>query len=69
MLQGVPVAFGSPTASAVHPADAMTSHRRRPARLPGSLRLGVASRCLVHRPVHGVDPPIFSAPLPPHRGR
>jgi hypothetical protein len=31
MLQGVSVALGSPAAGTVHPADAMTPHRRRPA--------------------------------------
>ena len=51
VLEGVPVALRRTAAGAVHPADGLTPHRRRPARLPAPLRSGSASRC----PEHGQD--------------
>ena len=69
MLKRVPIATGSPAAGPVHPADARSPHRRRSARLPAPLRFGVASQRPAHIQEHGVEPPIFSAPLPPRPRR
>jgi hypothetical protein len=62
MLQGIAIA-GRGTAAlgaAMHPAAALTRHRRRPAGVPGS-GPGTASQALVH----GVDPHFLCSPLPP----
>ena len=65
MLQGVLVALGSAAAGAVHPADLIASNRGRSASFPAPLAHGAASQRLVHRPVHGVEPPFFfHAPTP-----
>jgi hypothetical protein len=61
----IPLALGRTSASAVHPADAPTTHCRRTTRLPRPLRFGSASGSLVSL-VHGVvahfasDPPPFT---------
>jgi hypothetical protein len=65
VLHGVPIATRSPAPRAMHPADLRPPHGRRTALEPAPLRFGVASQCLVHRQVHGVDLQLFSAPLPP----
>jgi hypothetical protein len=68
VLDGVPITSRSPATGPMHPADARPPHRRRSALEPAPLRSGVASQRLVHIQEHGVEPPIFCAPLPPPSG-
>jgi len=69
MFQRVPIPLGRATTGPMHPADAMSPNGWRTALEPAPLRSGAASQRLVHRQLHGVEPPFFCAPPPPRPAR